>query len=119
MMRCCCKPKGEVICTSQCATGGKAYFYPSNKTFTIQANPGLPITPGSQVRIYSWSQIPNTSLIGMTLLTSVNLGSSFSVGFSIFSQWISVFARNSLQGNNYDGCCFNVSGGNISILGFS
>lgn len=122
MRRRCCCADGEIICLLGCLQGGKAYFIGSQRgsfTFAVSAVSGLPIVNNSLIRIYKWSQLPNLNLTGMSLATQVNLGSSFSFTFDDTYRWLSVFAQNNNNGGFYDGCCFNISGSDIRILGFN
>jgi hypothetical protein len=108
-----------MICKSGCALGGKAAIFKQPKNLTVNVNSGVTIVGGSQIRIYRWSQLPNTGLSGMQLFGQVAQGGQITVTMAPPFEWISVFAQNSNKGGYYDGCCFNLNGNTITILGFN
>ncbi|WP_157816422.1 hypothetical protein [Nostoc flagelliforme] len=92
---------------------------------------GLVIVPGfdiniqtnnDAIRVYRWSQEPNTPRFGQEATPIIQLpktGGKFTVNVTSTYRWISVYARNPSQNNNLDGTCFTVTGNVISLLGYS
>jgi hypothetical protein len=109
---------GTLLCTAQCALGGKAYQGFSARVFTIFAIASLNINTALPIKIFKWDRLPSVALTGMTLFKEVLVNDSFIFEFSGTAQYISVFAVNPGSGF-YDGCCFTVSGDALTLVGFS
>ncbi|AUB37530.1 hypothetical protein COO91_03475 [Nostoc flagelliforme CCNUN1] len=120
---------GRIICNSQCgiAAGGsgKAFQFYSAQTVGLVIVPGFDIniqTNNDAIRVYRWSQEPNTPRFGQEATPIIQLpktGGKFTVNITSTYRWISVYARNPSQNNNLDGTCFTVTGNVISLLGYS
>ncbi len=121
---------GAVICTSACTTAaggsGKAFqFYAPQPTLELIIQPSFGISiqnVSDAIRVYRWSQQPNTPRTGQEASPIVQLPSSggkFTITITSTYRWISVYARNPGNSNFLDGTCFVVSGNVITLLGYS
>lgn len=124
MFDCCCCKTDPIICKQGCNKGGKAAVLKSNKLLTINIDPNLTAgrpRPGTLIRVHRWSQLPNIQLQGISLFTEVAQGGQVQVLMPSPFQWISIFAKNPIYSGDgyYDGCCFNLNGNIITILGFN
>jgi hypothetical protein len=109
-----CNPSSQIICTSDCAVGGKAIQFTAGDRTLIVSSATQALNP---IQIFVWSQEPNIELNGMTLLFEKNVGESFAVTFTNIIRWISIFAINPVHGY-YDGCCLILNSNIIQIVGF-
>lgn len=116
---------GINLCNSGCAVGTKAFeFYApqTNLGLVIEIGFGITITSGStSIQVHGWSQEPNTNLNGREFITAIaSTGGKVIIPvIDSTHKWLSIFAKNPDNSNQYDGVCFIVTGNVITLIGFS
>lgn len=116
-----CPCGGEIICSSGCSSGGKALKFKFKIDSPIIApiviKPKILITSGNNsIQIQGWTQEPNTGLSGRIWVADLpEIGGTVKVkGY----QWISVFAKNPNNSNQFDGVCFTSRGKILELVSF-
>jgi hypothetical protein len=118
---------GQIICTSNCALGGKAFeFYAPQISLelVVQVGFGISVYSGTKsIQIHRWNQAPNTNLTGREFAAELpHTGGKAIITIDNTSKWISVFAKNpsnvysSFSG--FDGACFTVNGSVLTLIGY-
>lgn len=114
---------GDIICNDGCDIGGKAFkFYTPQSNMPLTIKPGFDISITSandSIELHKWNQEPNTGLSGRIFVGKVSsAGGTINTEIDSTHRWISVFARNPSNSDEYDGCCFRVDGNIITLLTF-
>jgi hypothetical protein len=125
---------GGIICTDNCTIvgggSGKAFGFYAAITVELIIQPSFDIsiqTNNDAIRVYRWSQMPNTARTGQESTPLIQLpgtGGKATVVANSTYRWISVYARNPAKTmrnglNDLDGTCFTVSGNLVTLLGYS
>lgn len=113
---------GDIICTTGCSLGGKAYRFDAAVDMFLKVVPGFDISISSGVKsiqIHRWNQLPNTNLTGRTFLAELpNTGGVVFLPITNTFRWISIFAGNPSRGGGFDGVCFRISGNICTLVSF-
>lgn len=114
---------GEIICQDTCTFGGKVFkFYAPQTSLQLQVKIGfdINITSGSDsIQLHRWNQEPNTDLDGREFVAEIpNTGGEVTVTINSTYRWISFFAKNPSNSNNFDGVCFVVDGNTVTLVSF-
>lgn len=115
---------GRSLCTGGCTLGGKAFhFYSAHTTLQLRIEKGFDIditTDANSIQLHKWSQEPDTNLTGRIWVADLpNTGGNATVTIDSTHRWISIFAKNPANSNQYDGVCFTLQGNTITLIGFS
>lgn len=114
-------PQNQVLCTDNCPVGGKLLINNSYySVFTIAISPGISsqITTGAtSIQVYGWSRLPVNDQDLSPRIFLAELPESGGIVL-IKEPVISIFARNNLNSNFFDGVCCSVEGSTITLLSF-
>ncbi len=117
---------GNIICTSSCEVGGKAFEFLAPQTslkLIIQVGFDINIQAGSSaIAVYRWSQEPNTSRTGQESTPAATIsqaGGEITINITSTFRWISVYAKNPSKSNYLDGTCFTINGDVITLVGYN
>ncbi|MFK0731420.1 MAG: hypothetical protein ACFKPT_02575 [Gloeotrichia echinulata GP01] len=116
---------GINLCNSGCTIGTKAFqFYAQHTNLELIIEVGFDINiagDSNSIQVHGWSQEPNTDLIGREFIAAIaDTGGKVIIPvIDSTHKWLSIFAKNPDNSNNYDGVCFIVSGNVITLIGFS
>lgn len=115
----------SVICTADCTIGGKAIFFPDavlDTEFTFSVSPqGLVISALYEIaiQVHTWSSPPGTSLTGRIWIADLGKdGGTFTFTPTTSNRYLSVFARNPDNADEFDGCCVLWSGNTLMLMSF-
>ncbi len=116
---------GFLNCAQDCPiinTGKVFEFYSgvTNLPLIVEIGFDINITSGSNsIELHRWNQEPNIDLNGKEWYADLpNTGGTILFTNSSEYRWISVFARNPNNSDQYDGVCFNVENNLITLVGF-
>lgn len=115
---------GEIICPSNCTTGGKAFgFYAPQISLEMEIQVGFDISimsGATSIQMHRWNQEPNINLNGREFVAELpHTGGTATVTINSTYRWISFFAKNPANSNFFDGVCFVVSGKVCTLMGYS
>lgn len=113
---------GDIICQNGCSVGGKAYRFDAPVDMFLKVVPGfdISISPGTKsIQVHRWNTEPNTSLSGRTFVGEMSeRGGAVYLPITNNFRWISIFAKNQGQDDNFDGVCFRLNGNVATLLSF-
>jgi|GEM_PF-5953259 len=117
---------GEMVCNSTCSTAGtgKAFqFYAPYANLPLIIQPGfdISITTGAvAIQLHKWNQAPNDAMIGREFVAALpSTGGVANVEIDSTNRWISIFAQDPGNSDQYVGACIAIAGNIITLVGFS